>query len=170
MKSSMRIIVACGLVAVGYFLGSTRDFQAVQAQTEESMPSDEAIKKIRDAHVAIKAAVQQLKVESKYESVTKAVNPFSVLVGGINVKDDLESGHGVDPDTFAALSVAIYDIKKNNLKDDLLADWVDPNLFSYDNNGRLTFRDKVLRIYSISRLRKLNAQRQVVLEDSKPSR
>lgn len=170
MKSSMRIFLACSLVTSGYFLGNLQIFRAAQAQTEEAIPSDEAIRKIRDAHVAMKAAIQQLKVESKYESVTKGVNPFAILVGGINVKDDLESGHGIDPESYAALSVAIYDIKKNHLKDESLADWVDPNLFNYDANGRLTYRDKVLRIYSISKLRRLNAQRQVVLEDTKASK
>jgi hypothetical protein len=58
-------------------------------------------------------------------------------------------------------------LKKNNLKDDQLADWVDTNLLGYDSNGHLTYRNKVVRIYSVSRLRKLNAQRMVVLGETK---
>ena len=181
MRNSMRLFVAASLVTFGYFLGSTPVFRAAQAQSEEEMPSEDAIRKIGEAHSLLKAAAQQLITESRYTSVTKAVNPYSVFVGGINVKDDLESGHGVDPETFAALNVAAYDLKHNTLKEekdrrdrkadkeneDGLADWIDTNLLGYDNNGRLTYRNKVVRLYSISRMRKLNAQRLVVLSGMK---
>ena len=170
MKSSMRMILGAGLLALGYVLGSTPVLSVALAQPEESVPSDETVQKIRDAHNALRNARELLRNESRYESVTKAVNPFAVLVGGLNVKEDLESGQGIDPESFTALSVAIYDIKKNNLKSDVLADWVDVNLFSYDNNGQLLYRNKVVRIYSISRLRRLNAQRQVILEELKEKR
>ena len=167
MKRSMQILAILGLIGFGYLLGSTQGFKAVWAQTEESMPSDDAIKKIREAYAAMKNAASQLSLESRYSSVTHAVNPFSILVGGINVKDDLEDERGVDPETFAALNVSIFEIKKNKAKNDMLADWVDVNLFNYDSSGRLTYRNKVLRVYSISRLRRLNAQRQIVLEDAR---
>lgn len=167
MKSSMRLMFACGLLAVGYFLGSSHVFQMAWGQSEESLPSDDAIKKVRDAYSAMKNAREQLKSESRYESVTKDLNPYAVLVGGLNVKEDLESGHGIDPESFAALNVAMFDIKKNNAKDETLADWVDAKLFSYDSNGRLMYRNKVVRVYSISRLRRLNAQRLVVLDEVK---
>lgn len=167
MRTSMRVLLAGGLVAFGYFLGASQPFRAVQAQTEESPPSDEAVKKIVEANDALKKAVAQLALESRYASISKDVNPYAVLVGGINVKDDLEGGHGVDPETFATLSVAAYDLKKNRIKDDSLADWVDTNLLGYDNEGHLTYKNKVVRIYSISRLRKLNAQRMIVLGETK---
>ena len=170
MRSSMRIILAGGLVAFGYLVGSAPMFGTAQAQPEVSAPSEDSIKKIGDANVALKAAALQLSTESRYASATKSVNSYAVLVGGINVKDDLENGHGVDPETFAALNVALYEIKKNNVNDDSLADWIDPNLFSYDSNGHLMYKNKVLRIYSISRLRKLNAQRMVVLGEVKDSK
>ena len=166
MRSSVRVLTAGCLVAIGYILGTCQVHRVALAQPEESV-SDEATKKISDAHDSLKKAVEQLKLESRYESVTKGVNPYSVLVGGINAKEDLEAGHGVDPDTFAALNVAVYQLKKNNIKDESLADWVDTNLLGYDNNGHLTYRNKVVRIYSISRLRKLNAQRMVILGETK---
>ena len=167
MKISVRVLTAGCLVALGYILGSCQPLPMAFAQPEDSSVSDEAAKKIVEAHDALKKAADQLKLESKYESVTKGVNSFSVLVGGINAKEDLESGHGVDPETFAALNVAVYQLKKNNIKDDQLADWVDTNLLGYDSNGHLTYKNKVVRIYSIARLRKLNAQRQVVLGETK---
>lgn len=170
MRSSMRFIVAGGLVAFGYVMGSTAMFRVAQAQPDAATPSDDAIKKIGDANVSLRAAALQLTSESRYSSATKSVNSYAVLVGGIDVKEDLEDGHGVDPETFAALNVAMYEIKKNNVRDDSLADWIDPNLFSYDPSGHLMYRNKVLRIYSISRLRKLNAQRMVVLGEAKDAK
>ena len=166
MRSSVRVLPAGCLGAVGYILGTGQLHRVAFAQPDETV-SDEATKKINDAHDGLKKAAEQLKLESRYESVTKGVNPYSVLVGGINAKEDLESGHGVDPDTFAALNVAVYQLKKNSIKDESLADWVDTNLLGYDNNGHLTYRNKVVRIYSISRLRKLNAQRMVILGETK---
>lgn len=167
MRSSMRLILATGLVTIGYWLGSAQVFRAVHAQADGAHPSDDALKKIGEAHAALKNAAQQLTIETRYSSVTKAVNAFSVLVGGLDVKEDLEAGHGIDPESFAALNVAMYEIKKNSVKDDSLADWIDPNLFSYDPSGHLMYKNKVLRVYSISRLRKLNAQRSVVLGEAK---
>ena len=173
MRSSMRVLLAGSLVALGYLLGTSQVFRVAHAQTEEMPPTDDAIKKIVEAHDALKRAAAQLSLESRYTSATKAINPFSVLVGGINAKEDLEGGHGVDPNTFAALSVAIYDLKHNRVKDEMLSDWVDTSLFAYDNEGHLTYRNKAVRIYSISQLRKLNAQRMMVLgelKEQKPSR
>jgi hypothetical protein len=167
MRNWIRGMSAGCLIAIGYILGVCHVYPLAHAQPEDFSVSDEATKKIVEANDALKKAVEQLKLESRYESVTKGVNPYSVLVGGINAKEDLESGHGVDPDTFAALNVAVYQLKKNNVKDESLADWVDTNLLGYDNNGHLTYRNKVVRIYSISRLRKLNAQRMVVLGETK---
>ena len=170
MRRTTWFLAACGLVALGYLLGSCDLFRVAQAQPDDASVSDEATKKIVEAHDALRKAMEQLKLESRYESVTKGVNAFSVLVGGINAREDLESGQGVDPETFAALNVAAFQLKKNNIKDELLADWVDTNLLGYDSNGHLTYRNKVVRIYSISRLRKLNAQRMVVLGETKENK
>lgn len=171
MRNSMRFVLACGLVAFGYVLGSIHSDRLALANPEEELPSEDSIRKIADANNALKSAAQQLTIESRYSSVTKAINPYAVLVGGLNVKEDLEDGHGVDPETFAALNVAAYDLKKNPLKgeksdaadDNALADWVDPQLLAFDANGRLMYKNKVVKVYSISRLRKLNALRTLVL-------
>ncbi|HEY0983202.1 MULTISPECIES: hypothetical protein [unclassified Schlesneria] len=166
MRSAAWVLTATSLVAFGYVLGSTQVFPLAHAQPDDVSVSEESTKKIVEAHDALKKAMEQLKLESRYESVTKGVNSYAVLVGGINAKEDLESGQGVDPETFAALSTAAYQLKKYSIKDDSLADWVDTNLLGYDNNGHLTYRNKVVRIYSISRLRRLDAQRMVILGET----
>lgn len=97
MRSSMRFVLAGGLLAIGYFVGSSHRVDVAYAQPEEAPLSDDAIKKISEAHTALKSAAQQLALESRYSSVTKTVNPFSVLVGGIDVKEDLGAETGSIP-------------------------------------------------------------------------
>lgn len=162
-----RIVLGSGLLTIGYLLGSLGLFSAVRAQEDGAAPSEDTVKKIVAANDALKAAVDQLKNESRYEVATKGINSYAVMVGGLNVKEDLESGHGVDPETFAALYAAAFDLKKLNIKDDSLADWLDVNLLDYDAEGRLTYQNKVVRIYPVSRLKKLNALRQVLIGETK---
>jgi hypothetical protein len=133
------------------------------------MPSEDATKKILDANEKLKAAVETLKLESRYESATKGINSYAVLVGGLNAKEDLEAGHGVDPETFAALYTAAYDLKKLNIRDDSLADWVDMTQLDYDAEGRLMYAGKIVRIYPVSRLKKLRAQRLVLIGETRPT-
>lgn len=162
-----RMFLGLALVGFGYVLGSQSHFNGLRAQDEAAGPSDDAKKKIAEANDALKKAVEQLKLENRYESATKGINSFAVMVGGLNAKEDLESGRGVDPETFAALYTAAYDLKKNNIKDETLADWIDINQLSYDSEDRLTYQNKVVRIYPVSRLRKLNAQRSVMIGESR---
>ena len=170
MVQLKRIALGGALIALGYLLGTCNPFAPVRAQDGASAPSDEATKKIVEANDKLKAAVDALKNESRYESVTKGVNSYAVLVGGLNAKEDLEAGHGVDPETFAALYAAAYDLKKLNVRDDSLADWVEIAQLDYDGEGRLTYGGKVVRIYPVSRLKKLRAQRLVLIGESRPDK
>ena len=167
MQTLKRITCVVALVGLGYLLGNGSPFSFVRAQDADSRPSDEAGKKINEANDKLKAAVEILKLESRYESATKGVNSYAVLVGGLNAKEDLDGGHGVDPETFAALYTAAYDLKKLSMKDDSLAEWVDVSQLDYDAEGRLTYGGKVVRIYSVSRLKKLRAQRLQLIGEKK---
>lgn len=164
-----RIALAALLVATGYLLGTCGLFSPARAQEAASQPSEDSTKKILEANEKLKAAVESLKLESRYEAATKGINAYAVLVGGLNAKEDLEAGHGVDPETFAALYTAAYDLKKLNVRDDSLADWVDISQIDYDAEGRLTYGGKVVRIYPVSRLKKLRAQRLVLTGESRPA-
>jgi hypothetical protein len=167
MVQLKRFALGSALLALGYVLGSCGPFATVRAQEADSLPSDDSTKKIVEANEKLKAAVEALKLESRYESATKGINSYAVLVGGLNVKEDLEQGHGVDPETFAALYTAAFDLKKLNARDDSLADWVDISQLDYDKEGRLTYGGKIVRIYPVSRLKKLRAQRLVLLGESR---
>ena len=61
MRSSVRVLTAVCLVAVGYILGTCQLHRVAFAQPEETA-SDEATKKINEAHDALKKAVEQLKL------------------------------------------------------------------------------------------------------------
>jgi hypothetical protein len=77
------------------------------------------------------------------------MNTYAIMVGGVDALDDLESGRGVDPETFAALYAgdAIDEVAQH---------------LSRDEDGRLTYKNRPLRIYPVSRLKKLHSQRLVI--------
>jgi len=77
---------------------------------------------------------------------TEGVNAFAVTTGGVDAMDDLEKGRGVDPETFAAL----YAGQANKE----VADSLD-----HDDQGRLTYKNKVIRMYPVSRLKELFQER-----------
>lgn len=146
------------LLGAGYLAGSLQvlKFPAVWAQEENSGLSDEATKKIQTAYDAMKSAMDTLKQEGTYKSVTKGVNAYSVFAGGLNTEQDLEDGKGVDPETFAALYAgdAIESVAEH---------------LSRDEEGRLTYKNKVVRIYPISRLKRVHAHRQELTGEVSPN-
>ncbi len=157
MSTTARWFSAIGLVGLGFVLGRAdmNSGNGVRAQEAETTgPSEETTKKIQLANDALKAAVESLKNESLYVAATKPINVMAVLAGGINAVDDLESGRGVDPETFAALYAdeATEDVKLHLGKDE---------------DGRLTYKNKVVRIYPISRLKKMQAQRLIITGEAK---
>ncbi len=87
-----------------------------------------------------------LEQEQRYAPVMKGVNAFAVLSGGADAKQDLETGRGVDPETFAALYA-------EQATDEIAAH------VSKDEQGRLTYKGKIVRMYSISRLKQMFAKR-----------
>ena len=77
---------------------------------------------------------------------TKGLNAFAVSCGGVNALDDLEAGNGVDPETFAGLYAGLA-------KPDVAAQ------LGRDDQGRITYKNKIVRMYPVSRLKKLFATR-----------
>ncbi len=138
--------------ALGYLAGtiglpvhSQARAQAVAADPPPDV-SEATAAKIKEARYALQEALDSLEAEGKYESITTEMNPFLVLCGGGNARQDLESGRGVDPETFAALhaGLAIPEIGDH---------------MGYDEKGRLTYQNNVVRMYSVSRLQHLYDQR-----------
>lgn len=153
MRKWSQWLVACGLIGVGYLLGSSGVAGTVRAWAQDDKAeapaaavqpgavSDDAQKKITAAFEALKAAREALEADSRYTSATSTMNVFGILSGGLNAVEDLESGRGVDPETFAALYA---DLGSEPVKTKL----------TKDDKGRLVYNGKLIQMYPISRLRK----------------
>lgn len=155
MRRTSMILGGLLLFGAGYVLGTadvslTRVARAQNpAGGEEGLGiqlAEDTMIKIQDAKLALQDAMDALQNEGRYESITDGINSFLILSGGGDALGDLESGHGVDPETFAALYAghAIPEIGDHLAKDD---------------QGRLTYKGKVVRMYSESRLQQSFATR-----------
>jgi hypothetical protein len=156
MRTFTRCCYGAGILAIGYVLGACGAFDAngLQAQPQQppadAGPSEETIDKIRQADTAVNSAMLALKNDGRYTSVIQDPNAFAIMAGGQDALADLESGRGVDPITFAALYA---DRANGDIKEDL----------SHDEEGRLLYKGKLVRMYSIGRLKQMYAVRAQIL-------
>ena len=148
MRTMARGFIAVGLLAFGYVLGVHGVFapSASLAEDKKDGPSKEAMDKVKGANDALGSTMAMLQQEGAYVPAILGVNSFAVTVGGVNAVEDLETGRGVDPETFAGLYAgqAVAQVAEHLGKDD---------------EGRVTYKNKVVRMYSISRLKALFAKR-----------
>ena len=149
MSSIWKTAAVLVLLGLGFVLGATGAFGArslgAQAAAEGG-PSAESLAKLKEAFVAIKSAAETLEQESLYVPATTTMNVFAVMAGGLNAVQDLEDGRGVDPETFAALYAGEA---KPEIKEHL----------DYDEQGKLTYKGKVVRIYPKQRMKKIFQER-----------
>lgn len=159
--SIKRIGYTFSLLSIGYLLGisgslipqTSRAQPAVTVDDKDEVKveiklSNEAIKGIQSAHESLTQAMETLKLEGLYTPATEGVNSYLVLTGGGNAIEDLKQGTGVDPVTFAALYAGMA---TEEINDDL----------SWDESGRLMYKNKLIRIYSVEELK----ARQVTLDN-----
>lgn len=167
MRTLVTVFGAVALLGCGYVMGSTNllsptvllaqgDDEKKPAKADESKEgaegsalTEETRAKIKAAADALNAAMEALKQEGLYTSATRGMNVFSILTGGGNSLKDLESGRGVDPETFAALYA---DMAIDELAEKL----------GRDQEQRLTFNGKVIRMYPVSRLKSLYMTRAAI--------
>ena len=147
MRIYVQALAVLVIFSAGYFAGSSNvaPTKLLTAQDAEPLSKD-ATDRIREALTALNTAREVLEAESRYTSVTKGVNVFSISVGGIDARADLEKNRGVDPETFAALYAG--------MAEEDIADQLDK-----DEQGRLTYNGRVVRLYPISRLTALYKER-----------
>lgn len=112
----------------------------------EAPLSEDAANQVRAVGRSISAAKDALEAEGRYKAATEIANPFLVLSGGGDALADLESDNGVDPETFAALYAGLA---SEEIQDDV----------SIDDEGHVRYKGKVIRMYSIKRLKELYALR-----------
>lgn len=152
MRTSVTIFGSLALLTIGYVAGATQLFSPalLVAQTNPAKAgadgkagveiTEESRIKIKAAADALRLAMESLIDEGKYVSATKGMNTFAILTGGNHSVRDLETSAVVDPETFAALYA--------NLATDNVAVEL-----GRDENGRLTYKNKVIRMYPVSALR-----------------
>ncbi len=160
MRMSAKMTGCVALLAIGYVLGTSQILSpgtllaqvkgkakgGDNAQAAQPM-SDETKTKIKAAADALKAAMDALVAEGRYpDSAIKGTNTFTVLSGGGNSLADLQSGRGVDPETFAALYAGLA-------SDQVVVD------LGKDAEGKLTYKGRVVRMYPISAIRGAYARR-----------
>ncbi|MDA0834782.1 MAG: hypothetical protein O2955_10850 [Planctomycetota bacterium] len=134
---------ACSLMAVGYFMGTHGIGHPRPLQAQDQFgPTEETVTKVQESLESLKTAMNQLSSEQLYQPATSGINAFAITVGGVDAIGDLESGRGVDPETYAGLYAG--------LATEEVAEHLATN-----ENGQLTYKDKVIRMYPISRLKKV---------------
>ena len=143
LRQPWHMLVLGVVLSVGYVWGrhDATLVPSVSAQDAPAGPAEETQRKIQAANDALKIAMEALKAESLYNPATRSMNVYGVLSGGIDAIADLESGRGVDPETFAGL----YSDQAN--------DEVLPHL-GKDSEGRLTYKNKIVRLFPITRLKR----------------
>jgi hypothetical protein len=149
MRKLNRGVYAVGLLSVGYILGASGAFSPSLSNAQEAAAdavSKETLEKVRTANDAVAGAMAALEQEKGYVPAIVGINSFATTAGGLNAVQDLETGRGVDPETFAGLysGHAVAEVAEHLGKDD---------------EGRVTYKSKVVRMYPISRLKELFDQR-----------
>lgn len=148
MSKVSQVAVGLLLITVGYVLGASQSFQSslLHAQQASGTPTEETEDKIKRGVKQLVEAQSALEQENFMRPATKGLNAFAVSCGGVNALDDLEAGNGVDPETFAGLYAGMA-------KPDIAAQ------LGRDDQGRITYKNKIVRMYPVSRLKKLFATR-----------
>ena len=142
MRLASRGLLVLGLLVTGYLFGVSDGSisDSVLGQEVAVQLTEDTTDKLKKAIDALTAAMSALQLANAYNPATKGMNSFLVSTGGGDAVSDLESGRGVDPETFAALYA------------DLATDEVAQHL-AKDEEGRLTYKGKLVRIYPIARLK-----------------
>jgi hypothetical protein len=165
----MRVSSAVALLGTGFVLGVWVSVPSVIVVAQEKQPkaeeklaepveiSEADAEKVKQASDAIETAQAALQQDGLYNPAIRGINGYATLSGGFDAVADLEDGRGVDPVTFAGLHAG------------LATDEVATQL-NYDANGRLTYKGKLVRIYSVARLREANRRQAGVLEVAKGGR
>lgn len=160
MRSVLTSLAAIGLVGLGYLVGSSGALQPAELAAQAASggpgaPTKEIVEKVTAAHDAMKVAIEELRRTGRYQAATVGTNAFAVSVGGLDARDDLEKGRGVDPETFAGLYAGLED------------EDIRPHI-GRDVQGRVTYKKKVVRLYPISRIKALFKERLKYSDESRP--
>ncbi|HUG92334.1 MAG TPA: hypothetical protein VML55_15960 [Planctomycetaceae bacterium] len=149
MQTIIRAAAALGLMILGYVLGVSGLFApspaAAQIQPADQY-ADATREKVKAVYESVASAMATLEQEGLYRPAIQGVNAFAVSTGGVDVLHDLETSQSVDPETFVGLyaGLAVDDVAQH---------------LSYDEDGRVLYKNRPVRLYPISRIHQLIARR-----------
>ena len=148
MRWFSRFAFCLGLVFAGYVLGALQFSTPLPLRADPTTdPIDGPVRdKLRDADRVLSEAMQALQDDKRYVPVIQGLNAFATSVGGVDAMADLESGQGVDPETFAGLYAgqAMAEVAEH---------------LAHDAQGRVTYKNRIVRLYNPTRLKQLFAAR-----------
>ncbi len=134
------------VLTVGYVAGASGLPGVKPADAQERSGRMKPNAKLTAAFSALSEAADSLREDGNYETITQGTNAFLVLSGGGSAKADLESGSGVDPETYGALYAGLVSPE--------LADQI-----TTDSSGRMMFNGQAIQMYSKSKLQRIYANR-----------
>jgi hypothetical protein len=148
MRVFWKTVSVLSVFGLGYLAGSSQfaGHSSAVAQVGDDAVGEEVAKSITAAYSALQTVRSNLNQEGRYNPATKLMNVTAVMAGGIDSIADLESGRGVDPETFGALYA-------EQASAEVAVD------LKTDENGRLTYKGKVVRMYSIEKLKAFYKER-----------
>jgi len=148
MYWARRLSSCAGLLLSGYLLGShsVAGLPVLRAEPQSDTLSSAIRDRLRETDRALAETMQMLQEEKRYVPAIQGLNAFAISVGGIDAIADLESGQGVDPETFAGLYAgqAMAEVAEH---------------ISRDGEGHLTYKGKIVRMYNAKRTGQLFALR-----------
>jgi len=144
MRAIARSLFCLGFLLAGYFIGSLQLGRPSLLHAEQQAePLPNVIRdRLRDTDRNLSETMQVLQDEKRYVPAIQGLNAFATSVGGVDAVADLESGQGVDPETFAGLYAgqALAEVAEH---------------LARDAEGHMTYKNKIVRVYSSMRLRQL---------------
>lgn len=127
----------------------------------------ETLQKYKAVYRALRDLDDFLRAVGFERSALVEINYFAMSVGGIDAIKDLEEGRGVDPETLAGLyaGYATPAVARHLNMQPVAGGW---KITSPD--GRLRYKETVVRLYSPARLARLFARRESFREENERKR
>lgn len=158
LRRPLRTAGFAAALAAAFVVGRLTDGPApptaAAAQVQDQDPIEEAIAvRIKDGFEGLRRAQVALEQSGRYVPAANGVNAFVTLAGGFDVLNSLETGRGVDPETYAALEAGF-------------APQAVLSELGRDASGRLTYKDELVRLLPRETLRAMYLRRAQVLGEA----
>ncbi|MFH5805924.1 hypothetical protein [Alienimonas sp. DA493] len=150
----LRTLAFGGLLAAAFVAGRLSDGPLLPVAEARQEPVDDAIViRMKQGYEGLRRAQLALEQSGRYVPAANGVNAFVTLAGGYDVLGSLENGRGVDPETYAALEAGF-------------APQAVLSELGRDETGRLTYKDRLVRLLPRKTLQAMYLRRAEVLGET----